>query len=70
MKNKVWYYLGQGMASFGIQDTWIEEEKMQPKPDEVLARIDAVAICAFVFLLKNYRVTLTKNILNGGHDVY
>ena len=46
MKNKVWYYLGQGMASFGIQDTWIEEEKMQPKPDEVLARIDAVAICA------------------------
>ena len=28
MKNKVWYYLGQGMASFGIQDTWIEEEKM------------------------------------------
>ena len=33
MKNKVWYYLGQGMASFGIQDTWIEEEKMQPKPD-------------------------------------
>lgn len=46
MKKKVWYYMGQGMASFGIQDTWIEEEQAQPKPDEVLARVDAVAICA------------------------
>ena len=38
--------MGQGMASFGIQDSWIEEEQVQPKPDEVLTRVDAVAICA------------------------
>lgn len=46
MKNQVWYYMGQGMDSFGVQDSWVEQELTEPGADEVLVRVDAVAICA------------------------
>ena len=45
-KNSVWYYFGGGMESFGVHDKAVEKELPDPKDDEVLARVDAVAICA------------------------
>ena len=45
-KNSVWYYFGGGMESFGVHDKAVEKELPAPKDDEVLARVDAVAICA------------------------
>ncbi len=46
MKNKTWYYYGNGIDSFGKDDLWQESETPKLKDDEILTRVDAVAICA------------------------
>lgn len=44
--NKTWFYYGNGIDSFGKHDLWEEREFPKIKENEVLARVDAVAICA------------------------
>lgn len=46
LKNKVWYYFGKGMEDFGVHDKAIIETKRSITDYELLARVDAVAICA------------------------
>ncbi|WP_404652059.1 alcohol dehydrogenase catalytic domain-containing protein [Raoultella terrigena] len=45
-KNNRWIFHGQGMTSFGIHDGPTEIAMPHPGPREVLARVDAFAICA------------------------
>lgn len=46
MKNKTWYYYGSGMDAFGDEGKPIDSELIALGADEVLARVDAVAVCA------------------------
>ncbi len=45
-KNMVWYYRGMGMDSLGKMGKPEEKQIERPGKDEVLARVDALAICA------------------------
>ncbi|KMY49976.1 alcohol dehydrogenase catalytic domain-containing protein [Peribacillus loiseleuriae] len=45
-KNIYWPYYGKGLNSFGVNDAPIKEKMPEPGPKEVLARVDAVTICA------------------------
>ncbi len=45
-KNNRWVFHGQGMDSFGTHDSPTETAMPHPGPREVLARVDAFAICA------------------------
>ena len=44
--NRYWPFYGRGMDSFGVDDAPISEELPHPSEGEVLARVDAYAICA------------------------
>ncbi len=46
MKNKSWLYYGNGLESLGEDGSWKERDIPEPGDDELLARVDAVAICA------------------------
>jgi threonine dehydrogenase-like Zn-dependent dehydrogenase len=45
-KNLCWVFHGKGMDSFGVNNLPTEVTMPRPGPREVLARVDAVAICA------------------------
>ena len=45
-KNMFWYYRGMGMDSLGKMGKPEEKQIERPGKDEVLARVDALAICA------------------------
>lgn len=45
-KNMVWYYRGAGINSFGKEGKPEERGIERPGKDEVLARVDALALCA------------------------
>lgn len=44
--NKAWFYYGGGFSGFGKNEKPIIMENKKPKANEVLVRVDAVAICA------------------------
>ncbi|MEG0527123.1 MAG: alcohol dehydrogenase catalytic domain-containing protein [Longicatena sp.] len=46
IENKTWYYYGNGMDDFGMHNLPQDNVLPQIQADEVLARVDAVAICA------------------------
>lgn len=45
-ENYAWYYLGNGIETFGINGKPSKYEMKLPGKDEILARVDAVALCA------------------------
>lgn len=76
-ENKVWYYYGKGIDSFGKNGEPEKEDIQNPGPNEVLARVDALALCASDnkminmgndFPLFNHR-DFEKNPLVLGHEL-
>ena len=46
MENKKWFYYGNGFQGFGKNNTYTKMNIPKPKENEMLVRVDAVAICA------------------------